>query len=366
LTSANAVPIRGIAYVEIYVANAYQATFFYRTALGFTPIAATAAAHGKQDRTSVVMQQGGIRLMLTSGVGAHSAVAKHVHEHGDTIRDVAFLVDDAEQAFVTATSRGARSVMEPTTTRRPRRDDGMIQATIGAPGDTVHSFIQFTQPIDEPWPCFETKSSAAGVDGIGLVDVDHVAVGLDAGSLDEWVEFYKSALGFRQSHSEMIFTTRSGMNSKVVEDADCRIRIPMVEPAGKGRASQIDDYLSHHQGAGAQHVAFGTGDIAGTIQQLTARGVRCLSIPRTYYDDLRVRIPHLDSAERARFEATGVLVDSEDDGLLLQAFTEPVHHRPTLFLELIERRGAKGFGGRNIQALFEAVERDRLQTASAS
>jgi 4-hydroxyphenylpyruvate dioxygenase len=366
MAAAGVVQLKGIAYVELYVANAYQATFFYRSALGFTPTAVLRPKSGDEDRTSVLMEQGAIRLLLTSGVGSESAVARHVHEHGDTVRDVAFLVDDAAAAFATARSRGARTVMAPTTVARSNDNRGMIKATIGAPGDTVHSFVQFTQPIDDPWPGFERKPRGPRSNGIGLIDIDHVAVGLDAGSLDSWVDFYKSVLGFRQSHAEMIWTSRSGMNSKVVQDEDAHVRIPMVEPAGDGRTSQIDDYLSHHGGAGAQHVAFGTRDVAATIEALQARGVRCLSIPRTYYEDLRARIPDLDPAERSRFEAAGVLVDSEDDGLLLQAFTEPLHHRPTLFVELIERRGAKGFGGRNIQALFEAVERDRLENGMAA
>jgi 4-hydroxyphenylpyruvate dioxygenase len=196
--------------------------------------------------------------------------------------------------------------------------------------------------------------------------VDHVAVGLESGSLDEWVDFYKSVLGFRQSHSEMIFTTRSGMNSKVVEDDNSVVRIPMVEPAGRGQNSQIDEYLTYHNGPGAQHVAFAAADIASSVMTLTSRGVRCLSIPQTYYEDLEIRVPDLDPHERARFAAAGVLVDQDNDGLLLQCFTEPLHNRPTMFVELIERRGARGFGGRNIQALFEAVERDRLSRETVS
>ncbi|MGH7617930.1 MAG: VOC family protein, partial [Gemmatimonadaceae bacterium] len=227
----------------------------------------------------------------------------------------------------------------------------------------VHSFVQFSESVDALWPGF--RSIADGhrpSKDIGLMEIDHVAVGLDAGSLDQWVEFYKSVLGFRQSHSEMIFTSRSGMNSKVVEDENAVVRIPMVEPAGQTGNSQIDEYLAYHRGAGAQHVAFATADIASAIETATAHGIRFLSIPETYYEDLETRVPDLDARERSRFAATGVLIDREDHGLLLQSFSEPIHHRPTMFLELIERRGgARGFGGKNIQALFEAVERDRMR-----
>ena len=360
-TASPALRLKGIAYVELYVANMYQAAFFYRNAFGFVPVAVTSPASSERDHVSVMIEQGNIRLVLTSGTGPQTAVARHVHEHGDTVRDVAFVVDDADAAFSTALSRGGQGAAEPQLIARKDGDGGMIKATIRAPGDTVHSFIQFTGASDRTWAGFQPATWRGGASGIGLTEVDHVAVGLVAGSLDDWAEFYKSVLGFRQSHEEMIWTARSGMNSKVVEDEDCRVRIPLVEAAGGGRRSQIDDYLANHKGPGAQHVAFATNDIASTIEMLTARGVRCLDIPRTYYEDLRERIPDLDPAERSRFEATGVLVDSDSDGLLMQAFTEPLHHRPTLFAELIERRGARGFGGRNIKALFEAVERDQAQ-----
>lgn len=358
-------PLRldGIAFIEVYVANAYQSAYFYRNAFGFTPVATTPPGG---DRTSIVMKQGDIRLLLTSGNSADNAIASHTHAHGDTVRDVAFLVEDVDAAFATAVARGARAVAEPVVVRDDASDATMTRATIGAPGDTVHSFIHFSGGVDAAWPGFRPTSRHRFLTpDLGLTQVDHVAVGLDEGSLDHWVEFYKSVLGFRQSHSEMIFTTRSGMNSKVVEDEDTVIRIPMVEPAGKTGNSQIDEFLTYHKGAGAQHVAFATSDIASSIETLTARGVRCLSIPQTYYEDLETRIPDLEPLERARFASAGVLIDREEHGLLLQSFTEPVHHRPTMFLELIERRGARGFGGKNIQALFEAVERDRLRREAA-
>lgn len=355
-------PLRliGIAYVELYVANAYQASHFYRSALGFAPVSRSASGG---DVTSILMKQGDIRLLLTSGNTSASPVAQHVHLHGDTVRDVAFLVDDVGVAFSLATSRGGTAVAEPTVARSDDNGASMVRATIGAPGDTVHSFVQFSNSVDYLWPGFRQVCPTDTIADIGLTEIDHVAVGLDAGSLDRWVEFYKSVLGFRQSHSEMIFTTRSGMNSKVVEDDSAVIRIPMVEPTGLTGNSQIDEYLAHHKGAGAQHVAFRTRDIALAIETVSSRGVRFLPIPKTYYDDLETRVPGLDARERARFASAGVLIDREDDnGLLLQSFSEPVHHRPTMFLELIERRGgARGFGGRNIQALFEAVERDRLR-----
>ena len=365
MTATAAIRLNGIAYVELYVANAYQAAFFYRNAFGFAPVAETPPALGERDHVSVMLHQGDIRLILTSGRGPQSAVAQHVHEHGDTIRDVAFLVDDAEAAFNMATSRGGQASAEPQVTACTNGDGKLIKATIHAPGDTVHSFIQLTMPIGASWPGFQPIARPSRAMSIGLTEIDHVAVGLDAGSLEEWVAFYKSVLGFRQSHHEMIFTTQSRMNSKVVEDDNCFVRIPLVEAAGGGRQSQIDDYLANHKGAGAQHVAFRTEDIATTIETLTARGVHCLDIPQTYYEDLRERVPHLNPTDRIRFEAAGVLVDSEEEGLLMQAFTEPLHHRPTLFAELIERRGARGFGGNNIKALFEAVERDRAQRGIA-
>lgn len=362
---AHPLRLNGIAFVEIYVANAYQAAYFYRTALGFTPVATSAPG---REVTSILLRQRAIRLLLTSGLTMDCDVSRHVHAHGDTVRDIAFLVDDVPAAFCAATARGARVVQEPAQTRGPETDNAMVRATIGAPGDTVHSFVSFSGSVDDAWPGFlPAPIRQSPTPDIGLMGIDHVAVGLDAGSLDEWVDFYKSVLGFRQSHSEMIFTTRSGMNSKVVEDDDAVVRLPMVEPKRSTGTSQIDDYLSYHRGAGAQHVAFATDNIADSVAAMTERGVRFLSIPKAYYEDLEAHLPELGAREHARVAAAGVLVDREDDGLLLQTFTEPVHHRPTMFLELIERRGnARGFGGRNIQALFEAVERDRLQQAATS
>lgn len=359
MTVTPAVRLNGIAYLEIYVANAYQSAFFYRTALGFTPTAVTAPGASASHQTSILMEQGDIRLLLTSGMHADSAVAKHVHLHGDTVRDVAFFVDDAEAAFSIAVSRGGRAVADPTLIVDEATDARMVRATIGGPGDSVHSFVEVSQ-LGETWPGFRATDAPKSSQGLGLNAVDHVAVGLDSGSLDQWVDFYRTVLGFRQSHSEMIFTPRSGMNSKVVEDEDAVVRIPMVEPTGNVGNSQIDEFLNHHGGAGTQHVALSTPDIASSIAALSGRGVRCLAIPHTYYEDLQLRVPTLSAWERSRFASTGVLVDQDDDGLLLQSFTEPLHHRPTMFLELIERRGSRGFGGRNIQALFEAVERDRI------
>jgi 4-hydroxyphenylpyruvate dioxygenase len=364
MSTSPALHLRGIAYVELYVANLYQAAFFYTQSFGFTPVGVTPTS-ADRDHVSMMLEQGGIRLVLTSGTNSQSVVAQHVHEHGDTVRDVAFVVDDAMAAFSLALSRGGQAAAEPQSVDRNNGQASMIRTMIRAPGDTVHSFVQLTSPVDGVWPGFQAVSRRGSVDGIGLIDVDHVAVGLDTGSLDHWVEFYKSVLGFRKSHEEMIWTARSGMNSKVVEDTEGRVRIPLVETAGGARRSQIDDYLANHKGPGAQHVAFRTKDILTTIEALIARGVRFLDIPQTYYEDLRERIPDLDPTERERVEATGVLVDSESDGLLMQAFTEPLHHRPTMFAELIERRGARGFGGRNIQALFEAVERDQAQRGMA-
>lgn len=351
--------LKGFAYVELYVANAYQAAFFYCTALGFRPVAVAAPSVSTRDRTSFVLRQGAIVLILTGARRPDSVVATHVHEHGDTVRDVAFLVADAEAAFACAVSRGAQVVAEPTTTIDHVSGAAMVKATIAAPGDAVHSLVQVTGKSEALWPGYQATGDEWPTQTIGIQEIDHVAVGLHPGSLESWVDFYKVVFGFRQSHSEMILTSRSGMNSKVVEDADGRVRIPMVESLDPASRSQIDDFLACHRGPGAQHVAFATRDIVATIEAVRARGVRCLSIPATYYDELASRLPDLALSDRMRFQSAGALVDSESGSLLLQTFTEPLHQRPTLFVELIERRGARGFGGRNIQALFEAVERDR-------
>lgn len=353
----SAVQLRGIHHVEMYVGNAFQAAHFYRTIFGFRPIARAGLATGVRDRTSFALEQGRIRLVVSSGLSPESPIARHVYKHGDGVRDVAFVVDDVAQAFEAAVARGATPVMEPTVFSDA--SGRIVKATIGAFGDTVHSFIQASDYAGRFLPHYQPVDHMGPAPEIGLVAVDHVAVSLEEGNLDAMVEFYTKVLGFHQSKHEMVWTARSAMNSKVVEDPTGNIKFPMQEPArGKGK-SQIEEYLDFNQGAGSQHVAYLTEDIFGAVRSLQENGIKFLRVPQTYYQMLEDRIGPVDPEELRVASELGVQIDREEDGTLLQTFTEPLEGRPTFFIEVIQRRGAKGFGAGNIKALFESLEAEQ-------
>ena len=353
----SAIRLDGIDHVEFYVGNAFQAAHFYRTMFGFRPVARAGLETGVRDRLSVVMEQGDIRLVLTSGLDPESPITRHAALHGDGVRDVAFRVDDVEAAFETAVRRGARPVAEP----QEHEDDRgrVVRATIGAPGDTVHSLVQRHGYADTLFPGFEPVPDPPAATPTGFVEVDHVAVSMEQGQLDQWIEFYKTVLGFHQSHQEMVWTKHSAMNSKVVEDASGKIKFPIVEPAHNGGKSQVQEYLNFNHGAGAQHVAFLSHDIRATVRAIRDNGVRFLRIPATYYEVLEDRVGAIEPRLMAELQELGILVDSDDEGRLLQIFSEPIEARPTMFVEVIERQGSTGFGSGNIKALFEAVEREQ-------
>jgi 4-hydroxyphenylpyruvate dioxygenase len=353
----SAVRLDGIDHVELYVGNAYQAAHFYRAVFGFKPVARAGLETGMRDRLSIAMEQGDIRLVLTSGLDPDSPISRQAALHGDGVKDVAFRVDDVVGAFETAVRRGARPVAEPHVHEDER--GRLVRATIGAPGDTVHSLVERHGFADALFPGFEPILDAPRTTPTGFVEVDHVAVSMEQGLLDEWIEFYKNVLGFHQSHHEMVWTKHSAMNSKVVEDASGKIKFPIVEPAHNGGKSQVQEYLNFNHGAGAQHVAFLSHDIRATVRAIRDNGVKFLRIPPTYYEVLEERVGAIEPALMAELQELGILVDSDDDGRLLQIFSEPVEARPTMFVEVIERQGATGFGSGNIKALFEAVEREQ-------
>jgi 4-hydroxyphenylpyruvate dioxygenase len=355
--SQSALRLEGIDHVEFYVGNAFQAAHFYRTMFGFRPVARAGLETGVRDRLSVVMEQGDIRLVLTSGLDPDSPITRHAALHGDGVRDVAFRVDDVAGAFETAVRRGARAVSEP----HVHEDDlgRVVRATIGAPGDTVHSLVERHGYGAALFPGFEPIVDAPATRPTGFVEVDHVAVSMEQGQLDGWIAFYKDVLGFHQSHQEMVWTKNSAMNSKVVEDASGKIKFPIVEPAHHGSKSQVQEYLNFNHGAGAQHVAFLSNDIRATVRAIRDNGIKFLRIPGTYYEVLEERVGAIEPGMMAELQELGILVDSDDEGRLLQIFSEPVQARPTMFVEVIERQGAQGFGSGNIKALFEAVEREQ-------
>lgn len=354
----SSVELKTIDHIEMYVGNARQAAHFYRTALGFRPSAYAGLETNTRDRTSHVVEQDGIKLVLTSSLGLDDPIAEHVRLHGDGVKDIAFTVDDATQAFEEAVRRGAQPIMEPTISED--ESGQLTRATIATFGDTVHSFIERNQYNGDFLPGYQAIANPAKSESTGLSAIDHVAVSVPPGKLDEWIGFYKCVMNFHQLHQEDVSTEYSAMNSKVVRNSNGQVIFPMMEPAPGKRKSQIEEYLTFYRGPGAQHIALRCNDIVQTIQSLRANGIEFLKVPDTYYETLEDRIGPFDE-DIAWLRELNILVDRDSDGYMLQAFTKPVQSRPTLFWEVIERRGSTGFGGGNIKALFEAVEREQAQ-----
>lgn len=348
--------IKEIAYVEFYVGNASQAAHFYRTVFGFRPVAKATLETGERERTSYVLRQNDITFVLTSGLTPASPVAAHVRTHGDSVKDIAFLVDDVEETFREVVRRGARPVLEPTVTGQ--NGSRVRKATVAAYGDTVHSLVERGDGGDILFPGYQTVGAPPQFEPIGLSAIDHIAACVEPGSLQRWFDFYIDVFGFRHSHQEDIVTENTAMNSGVVQNEDGRIQFPLMEPAPHRRRSQIDEYLDFHGGPGAQHIALLSEDIIGTVRALRRNGMDLLYTPEDYYRRLPERLGRVDE-DLATLRETGVLLDHDSWGTLLQVFTKPLHDRPTAFFEIIQRKGARGFGGGNIKALFESIEREQ-------
>jgi len=351
--------LKGIDYVEFWVGNARQAAHYYRTAFGFTPVAYAGLETGVRDRASFVLEQRHIRLVLTGVLGGDSPIAEHVRLHGDGVRDIAFTVDDAAGAFRATVERGAKPIMQPTVIEGQK--GSVVKATIATYGDTVHSFIQRDRYHGTFLPRYHAIKNPPSVTPTGLAAVDHIVGNVELGKMDEWVDFYNRVLGFRQLQhfsDDDISTEYSALMSKVVQNGSGRIKFPINEPAEGKRKSQIDEYLQYYGGPGAQHIALLSDDIIATVRRLRANGVEFLRTPDTYYDMLGQRVGPIDESLDALREL-GILVDRDDEGYLLQIFTRPVQDRPTVFFEIIQRKGARGFGAGNFKALFEAIEREQ-------
>jgi 4-hydroxyphenylpyruvate dioxygenase len=354
--------IKGFDYIEFYVGNAHQAAHFYRTMYGFKLAAYAGPETGSRERVSYLLEQGDIRLMLTSGLSSRSPIARHVDLHGDGVKDIALQVTDAVGAFDWTVKRGARPLSEPTVIED--ESGYLIKATIGAFGDTVHSFIQresfdedaATNSVGYP-PHFAPLKSPAPVAVTGLDAIDHVAISVPQGELDQWVEFYREVMGFHQSHQEDVCTEYSAMNTKVVQSRNNSVKFPIVEPAQGKRKSQVQEHLEFYGGAGVQHVAFLTEGIIEAVRALRANGNEFLRAPDSYYGMLE-RVSKIDE-DLALLRGLNILVDRDQWGYLMQIFTKPVQCRPTVFFEVIQRKLAQGFGGGNIKALFEANEREQ-------
>ncbi len=352
-------PLNGTDYLELYVGNARQSAHYFQTAFGFQPLAHAGLETGLRDRESYVVVQGKIRLVLTSPLHGGSAIGQHLDQHGDGVRVVALWVDDARRAFDETTRRGAKPFMEPV---READDSGYVwRSGIHTYGDTVHVFVERNDysgvflPGYKPWnPVYKPADT-------GLNYVDHMVGNVGWNEMNPWMDFYRDVMGFQQLVSfddKDISTEYTALMSKVMSNGNGRVKFPINEPAEGKKKSQIEEYLDFYGGPGVQHIAVATDNIVETVMALRDRGVEFLTVPSAYYDTLTDRIGQIDE-EITTLRSLGVLVDRDEEGYLLQIFTRPVCPRPTLFFEIIQRKGARSFGKGNFKALFEAIEREQ-------
>jgi 4-hydroxyphenylpyruvate dioxygenase len=350
-------PLLGIDHIELYVGNGVQATHFFTHALGFRETAYAGLETGMRDRACHVLEQGRIRFLLTSPLHGSNEIARHIAEHGDGVKVVALAVPDAEDAYRIAVRRGARGLEEP---HEESDEHGAVKlATIATYGETVHTFIERDGYEGAFLPGFEPREG--GEEGDFFKGIDHVVGNVELGRMEEWVAYYERVFGFTEMirfSDEDISTEYSALMSKVMADGKGRIKFPINEPAEGQRKSQIEEYLEFHGGPGVQHIALATTDIIGTVRTLQDRGVEFLKTPDSYYQELPERIGEIDE-DLADLGELGILADRDDEGYLLQIFGKPLADRPTLFIEVIERHGARGFGEGNFKALFEAIEREQ-------
>jgi 4-hydroxyphenylpyruvate dioxygenase len=352
-------PINGTDYVELYVSNAKQAAHYYKSAFGFQSLAYAGLETGIRDRESYVVVQDKIRLVLTSPLHSGSDIGRHIDQHGDGVKVTALWVDDATYAYNKAIERGARHYMYPT---EEKDDDGVvIRSGIYTYGEVVHIFVERKNYHGVFLPGYKSWTHHYMPPGTGLKYVDHMVGNVSLGNMNKWVKFYEEVMGFKQILSfddNDISTEFTALMSKVMSNGNGRIKFPINEPAAGLKKSQVDEYLDFYEGEGVQHVAVATDDIISTVTQLRDRGVEFLHIPTTYYDDLESRIGKIDENIQS-LRDLGILVDRDDEGYLLQIFTKTVNPRPTMFFEIIQRKGATSFGKGNFKALFEAIEREQ-------
>jgi 4-hydroxyphenylpyruvate dioxygenase len=354
-------PINGTDYIEFWVGNAKQTSLFYRAAFGYKLIAYRGPETGVRDRASYLLQQGKIRLIFTTPMGPEGEIAAHITTHGDGVRDMAFWVDDCRDAHKKAVERGAVSVQEPTVMKDEHGE--VIVAGIRTYGDTIHSIVERRNYTGLFMPGYVAASSPFEPEPVGLKYVDHCVGNVELGKMNHWVEFYSRVLGFFNLLSfddKTISTEYSALMSKVMSNGNGRIKFPINEPAQGKKKSQIEEYLDFYRGPGVQHIAVATDDIIKTVRQLKSRGVEFLSIPKSYYETVLDRVGKIDE-DIAPLAELGILVDRDEEGYLLQIFTKPVQDRPTLFFEIIQRKGAKSFGAGNFKALFESIEREQAK-----
>ncbi len=353
-------PINGTDYLELYVSNSKQAAHFYKTAFGFQSLAYAGLETGLKDRESYVVIQDKIRLVLTSPLKSGTEIGKHIDDHGDGVKVVALWVDDATYAYKTAMEKGAKSYMEPKTEKDT--EGTVVRSGIYTYGETVHIFVERKDyngtflPGYRKWETPDYNPSSTG-----LKFVDHMVGNVGWNRMNTWVDFYANVLGFTQILSfddKDISTDFTALMSKVMSNGNGRIKFPINEPAEGKKKSQVEEYLDFYEGEGIQHIAVATDDIIKTVRELKSRGIEFLKVPDTYYDVVLDRVGKIDE-DIAPLKELGILVDRDDEGYLLQIFTRPVEPRPTMFFEIIQRKGAQSFGKGNFKALFEAIEREQ-------
>ena len=352
-------PINGTDYVEFYVGNAKQSSLFYRMAFGFKLVAYAGLETGLRDRASYVLQQDKIRFILTTPLLPDHPISDHLKLHGDGVRDIALWVDDAESAYAETTKRGARGVLEPIVLTD--KFGSVRKASIALYGDTVHTFVERKNYAGVFMPGYVPAPEDTLARPAGLKYVDHCVGNVELGKMNHWVDFYTNVMGFRlfrHFDDKDISTDYSALMSKVMANGNGRIKFPINEPAAGKKKSQIEEYLEYYRSPGVQHIAMATDDILAAVDSLHTRGVQFLRVPSTYYDELQGRVGTIDEPVD-ELKRLGILVDRDDEGYLLQIFTKPVEDRPTLFFEVIQRKGSRSFGKGNFKALFEAIEREQ-------
>lgn len=355
-------PLLGTDYVEFYVGNAKQAAHYYKTAFGFQSLAYAGLETGVRDRASYVLAQDKIRLVLTTALKSDSPIGEHVKKHGDGVKVIALWVEDARKSFEETVKRGAKPFMEPTVEKDENGE--VVRAGIYTYGETIHMFVERKNYKGTFLPGFQPWKSDYNPSPVGLKFIDHMVGNVGWGEMNKWVKWYEDVMGFVNFLSfddKQIHTEYSALMSKVMSNGNGRIKFPINEPAEGKKKSQIEEYLEFYESSGVQHIAVATDNIIETVSQLRARGVEFLSAPpQAYYEDIPNRTKQWEVKEDLQaIQKLGIMVDADEEGYLLQIFTKPVEDRPTLFFEIIQRMGAKGFGAGNFKALFESIEREQ-------
>ncbi|MEM7161170.1 MAG: 4-hydroxyphenylpyruvate dioxygenase [Bacteroidota bacterium] len=352
-------PINGTDYIEYYVGNAKQAAHFYKTAFGFQNCAYAGLETGVKDKTSYVLQQDKIRIVLTSPMDRDGEINAHINKHGDGVKVIALWVDDATKSWKETTQRGAKSFFEP---REEEDANGkVVRSAIHTYGETIHVFVERSEYNGIFLPGYQKWESGYQPSSTGLKYIDHIVGNVGWNEMNKWCEFYANVMGFAQLISfddKDISTEYTALMSKVMSNGNGRIKFPINEPAEGRKKSQIEEYIDFYNGAGVQHVAIATDNIIETVTQLRDRGVEFLKVPNTYYDTVLDRVGEIDE-DLEPLRELGILIDRDDEGYLLQIFTKPILDRPTMFYEIIQRKGAQSFGKGNFKALFEAIEREQ-------